>query len=92
MTLTPPRENFAKNYRKMEQDFMKYKVFITALEFHLFSLLDKPQDIHAISKITETEPLLINKFLNILCSMGLLLKNNNQFENTIESSSFLSSQ
>lgn len=80
--------NLGNDYRRMEQSFKEYSVFLTAVELGLFDLLTKPLLAGQLAEKAGTHPRLTKKLLDLLVAFGYIVKTDEVYSNTQEATAF----
>ncbi len=80
----------ADKLRDMAFAFRESRILLTAYELGIFTLLEgKSKTSQEISEILETDPRATDRLMDALCAMGLLIKKNNKFWNSVTAGEYL---
>lgn len=77
--LKPPLEDKNPFLRDLASNFKKGQVFQTALELDIFTKLKNPMTVETISREMGTDPVLTDRFLDVLVALGLLAKEDGSY-------------
>ncbi|WP_419655727.1 O-methyltransferase, family II [Desulfosarcina variabilis str. Montpellier] len=84
----PLMKNPVQESRLTNRRFMKYRVFLTAIELKLFDRLTTPQSAALLAKRAGTHAGMTQKLLDVLETLGFVVKTNKGYCNTEETTAF----
>ncbi|GEM_PF-1840308 len=86
-----PEESVEPLY-DMAQSAVRFCLLRTAIDFHVHDSFDKPETAHAFSDRINGDSELIEKFLNAVVAMGLLIREDSLYANSPVASAYLVSK